>query len=141
MNPNRYIKNETSKWTSLVRKLRREGVIDEEFEIKINNLSLEELIGIKLELSGRTLKSPMYGFQIWSNLTEIVRDAVLKYAIGITQTTAECAKFLGITQVKLLYLTKKFQIWNYFDERQYSRFDSRKRIKTVDLTSKETSDK
>jgi len=135
MNPNRYISNETKRWFSLAKKLRKEGRINEQFEILLADLSLEEIIGLKLEISGRTLNSPLFGIPIWSQLPEIVADAVLKYSIGVTQTTSECARFLGMSQTNLYQLVKKYQIWNYFNPENFKKKKESDRITTNDLTS------
>jgi len=134
MNPNRYIANETKRWFSLAKKLRKEGRINEEFEVLLGDLSLEEVIGLKLELSSKTLNSPLFGLPIWNNLQEIVSDAVLKYSIGVTQTTSECARFLGMSQTNLYKLVKKYQIWNYFNPENFKKKKESDRIQTVDLT-------
>lgn len=116
-NPNRWLLNETVRWTSLLKKFREEKKIDEHFEIMINNLTLEDLIALKLELSTKTLGSPVFGQPIWDTLHVIVEDAVLKFAISTTQTTSEAAAFLGISQKTLFRKTKQYGMWNYFDQR------------------------
>jgi len=134
MNPNRYISNETRRWTSLLRRLRKENRITEELEILLNDLSLEEVIAAKLELSSKTLKSPIYGLPIWRYLPDIVSEAVLMFAISTTQTTAECARYLGMSQANLYQLAKKYQIWNYFDPENFKKKKESARITTDDLT-------
>ena len=110
----------------MLKKLRKEGKTTEEFEILLNNLTLEEIIAIKLELSCKTAGSPLYGIPIWKNLHEIVQDAVLKFAISTTVNTAEAAAFLGMSQSNLWLLVKKYQIWNYFDPIYYRRVKNKK---------------
>lgn len=117
VNPNRYLQISTRRWSSLLKKLRKEGKINEEFEILLNNLSLEEVIAIKLELSSRTNGSPLYGLPLWSSLNNIVQDAVLKFAISTTLTSSEAARFLGLDQKNLYPLIKKFHILDYFGKR------------------------
>lgn len=114
MNPNRWIINETKRWTSLAKKLREENKCNEYFEIMLNNLTLEEVIALKLELSSKTLKSPLYGLPIWKNMKEIAEDAVLTFALSTTQTYKEAASFLGMTPFKLRQLVKKYKLWTYF---------------------------
>ena len=111
--------NETKQWTSTLKKLRAEKKVNEEFEILLSNLSLEELIAIKLELTCKTLNSPLFGYPIWHMLDEIVRDAVLKFAVSTTRTTSEAAAFLGMNQDNLWKLIKKYGIWNYFEPIYY----------------------
>ena len=134
MNPNRYIANETKRWSSLLKKLRKEGRSNEEFEIMLGDLSLEEVIAAKLEVSARTLNSPLFGLPIYKHLPEIVIDAVLMFAISTTQTTSECARFLGMSQANLYQLVKKYQIWNYFNPENFKKKKESDRIKTEDLS-------
>lgn len=134
MNPNRWIINETKRWTSLLKKLRKEGRSSEQFEIMLGDLTLEEIIAAKLELSSKTLNSPLFGLPIWKHLPEIVADAVLKFAVSTTQTTSECARYLGMSQANLYQLIKKYQIWNYFDPNNFKKKKESDRITTVDLT-------
>lgn len=135
MNPNRYIANETKRWTSLLKKLRKEGRSSEEFEVMLADLSLEEVIAVKLELSAKTLSSPLFGLPIYKHLPEIVTDAVLMFAISTTQTTSECARFLGMSQSNLYQLVKRYQIWNYFDPKNFKKKKESDRIKTQDLST------
>ena len=51
---------------SLKNKLRRENKIDDHFEVMVNGLTLEELIGLKLEIASSHLNSKLYGFPILS---------------------------------------------------------------------------
>ena len=118
MNPDRYLINNTRRWTSTLKKLRKEGKITEQFEVQLANLSLEEVIAIKLELSSKTLGSPLFGLPLWQSLTNIVQDAVLKFAVSTTQTSSEAARFLGINQKNLSPLIKKFKIYDYFGVRE-----------------------
>jgi hypothetical protein len=117
VNPNRYLQNTTRRWSSLLKKLRNEGKINEEFEILLSNLTLEEIIAIKLELSSKTLGSPLYGVPLWTSLNNIVQDAVLKFAVSTTYTSSEAARFLGIDQKNLYPLVKKFKILDYFGKK------------------------
>lgn len=114
-NPNRWLRNETRRWTSLLKKYRDEKKTDEYFEVMLSNIPLEDIIALKLELSCKTLGSPVYGIPIWDNLKYIIQDAVLKFAISTTKTTSEAASFLGLSQRTLFRKTKRFGLWNYYD--------------------------
>ena len=62
-----------NRYYSLSNKLRKEGKSSEEFEILFNNLSLEEVIGLKLELASKFgLKGKMYGLPIWYSLLSLI---------------------------------------------------------------------
>jgi hypothetical protein len=102
---------------SLSNKLRKEGKSSEEFEILFNNLSLEEVIGLKLELASKFgLRGKMYGLPIWYSLRTIVKDAVLKYAVSATRSKREAARFLGLQENNFKLLLRKHKIDNYFEE-------------------------
>lgn len=109
--------------------MRKEGKINEEFEIQLNNLSLEDIIAIKLELSSRTNDSPLYGLPLWSSLTNVVQDAVLKFAISTTKTSSEAARLLGLDQKNLYPLVKKFGILDFFGKKYRDNW-IKKNIKT-----------
>ena len=102
---------------SISNKLRKDGKSSEEFEIILNRLSLEEVVGLKLELSSKYgLNGKMYGTPIWSSLKNIIKDAVLKYAVSATRSKREAARFLGIQESSLHILIKKYNVDNYSRE-------------------------
>ena len=57
---------------SFRKKLKNQNKIDDDFEIVLNNLTLEEVISLKLELSSEYINSKLYNFPIWNNITYIV---------------------------------------------------------------------
>jgi hypothetical protein len=102
---------------SISNKLKKEGKSSEEFEILFNCLSLEEVIGLKLELASKFgLGGKMYGLPIWHSMQTIVKDAILKYALSATKSKREAARFLGLNEQNFNVLSKKYQIDNYFIE-------------------------
>jgi hypothetical protein len=109
--------NGKNRYYSISNKLRKEGKSSEEFEILFNNLSLEEVIALKLEASSRFgLKGKLYGLPIWYSLKSIVQDAVLKYALSATRSKREAARFLGIQENNFNVLLRKYNIESYFEE-------------------------
>ena len=82
----------------------------------INNLSLEELIGLKLELAAGAAGGKLYGIPIWHSLTDITKDAAFKYALSACATKKEAALFLGIDMKTFHKLQKKFETEDYFAE-------------------------
>ena len=101
---------------SLSKKLRQEKKSNDEFEIMLASLSLEEVIGLKLELSTKPVNNRLYGLPIWFNLTDIVRDAIFKYAYSATRTQVEAMRFLGLRPDKFLKLKKKYNPSSYFED-------------------------
>ncbi len=82
----------------------------------LNNLSLEEVIGLKLELANRAAGGYLYGLPIWHAISDIVRDAVLKFASTATKTKGEAARYLGLSIQQLNQANKRYKIKHYFIE-------------------------
>jgi len=110
-------KRETkNKYYSIINKLKKENKINREFELMISNLTLEELIALKLELSTKIVSGKLYGFPIWHALPKIVQEATLKYAVSATKNTTEAMNFLGLTKSRFFILKRKYEIDSYFEE-------------------------
>ena len=103
---------------SLSKKLRQEKKINEPFLVMLNNLSLEEVIALKMEESGRIVNNRLYGLPLLNNLTEIVKDAILKYTYSATRTQWEAMRFLGLTEQTFANLKKKYNPVSYFEEEE-----------------------
>ena len=106
--------NGKNKNYSIINKLRKERKSNDEFEMMLTNLSLEEIIALKLELSSRSFSKRMYGVPLWSSLINIVQDAVFKYALSATRTQAEAMRMLGLKESNMHDLKKKFNPEDYF---------------------------
>ena len=105
------------KYYSISKKLKRDKKISEDFEVMLNNLSLEEIIALKLELASKVVKNKLYGINIYKTLPRISKDAALKYAISACRTKHSAAAFLGITYRRLKQIQRKYNIYGYFDEK------------------------
>ena len=105
-----------NRYYSLSKKLRREERSNDEFEIMLSQLTLEEAIGLKLELASKTLDGKLFGLPIWASLHSIVQDAVLKYTFSASRTQGEAMRFLGLKKVEMHKLVKKYNIDNYFQK-------------------------
>tara|TARA_R110000824_G_scaffold3106_2_gene14249 strand:- start:13271 stop:13621 length:351 start_codon:yes stop_codon:yes gene_type:complete len=101
---------------SLVNKLKKEERITEEFEVMMNNITLEELIGLKLELASKPFGGKSYGLPIWNSMKEIVQDAVLKYALSACKSKKEAARFLGLRHQNFNLLIKKYGTETFFEK-------------------------
>ena len=103
---------------SLSKKLREQGKSNEELEVYLSNLSLEEVVSLKLEIATRDLlKGKFYGFPVWQSLKYIISDAVLKYALSATQSKREAARFLGIQERTLIDLVKRYRTEQYYEKK------------------------
>ena len=86
---------------SISRKLKSKGRISEEFEVMLNNLSLEEIISLKLELASKVMRGNLFGFPIIKAMPSITRDALITFALSATKNLSEAASLLGITVQEL----------------------------------------
>jgi hypothetical protein len=115
---NRYLKNSTRRWFSYVNLLREQGKLNEQVETAIHNLTLEDLIVIKMELSTRTQKSPLFGIPLLDTIQTIVTEAMLKYAISVTLTPSEAAASLGISLDAFKKNIWDFKIYDFIPKRE-----------------------
>jgi len=95
---------------SLKNKLRKEKKIDSNFELILNNLTLEELIGLKLELSSEYINNKLYNFPIWNSIYYICREAALKYTLSACRTIKDAASLMGISESDFRKEIKRFNI-------------------------------
>ena len=101
---------------SISRKLKKEKRSDDIFEVKLGNLSLEEVIALKLELASNSAGKALYGLPLWHSLPDIVQDAMLKYALSATRTKGEAMRLLGLVPKDFKRLEKKFNTEEYLTE-------------------------
>jgi len=104
----------TTKYYSVSKVLRKENRSNDNLEIMLSNLSLEEIIALKLEISSRSVGNRLYGLPIWNNMTHIIKESVLKYAVSATRTKGEAMRFLGLKPVDFGKLMKKYDIESFF---------------------------
>ena len=109
-------RKKSTKNHSIITQLRKKGKSTEEFEVMLNNLTLEEVIGLKLELANRAAGGYLYGMPIWQAIPDLVRDAVLKFAATAAKTKGEAARFLGISQQEMEKFNRRYKIRYFFDK-------------------------
>jgi len=101
---------------SIANKLKSQNKINEKFEIMLSMLTLEEIIGLRLELAAKSVNYKLYGLNLWQTLPNIVKDAVLKYVYSAARTKGEMAAFLGIDRSSLKKLLKRHNTSSYFNK-------------------------
>ena len=101
---------------SLSKKLSQEKRINNDFIIMLNHLSLEEVIGLKLEVASKPVNNRLYGLPVWKNLTNLVKDAIFKYAYSATRTQMEAKRFLGLRANTFHELKKRYDPISYFED-------------------------
>jgi len=114
----RRYKKRDQEYYSFSNKLRSENKISDEFEVMLGSISLEELIGLKLELAAKALNNKLYGFGLLRKIQKISKDAVIKYAYSASRTQGEAASFMGVTKQEFTRLMNYYKIKNYFQKDQ-----------------------
>ena len=99
---------------SISNKLRSEGKSSEKFELMLSSLTMEEIIGLRLELAAKAVNYKLYGANLWHAIPDMVKDGVLKYVFSAARTKGEMASFLGIDKAALKKLLNKYEITSYF---------------------------
>jgi len=107
-------KKKDQDYYSIANKLKSENRINERFEIMLSSLTMEEIIGLRLELAAKSVNHKLYGINLWHSIQDIVRDGVLKYVFSASRTKGEAAAFLGIDKSMFKKLLKKYDVTNYF---------------------------
>jgi len=100
---------------SLSKKLKRDGKTSEQFEIMLNSLTMEELMGLKLELAIKATGGPLFGIPIYKSLKDVAKSALLMYAASATRSDREAAALLGIDRMEYSVSIKKYNIITYFE--------------------------
>ena len=100
---------------SVINKLTHDNKINNRLLVLINNLTLEDLIAIKLELAIKQVNNRLYGFDIWRRSGYIIREALLKFAISATQSKMDAARFLGVNYLEFKKLIKKYELEDHFN--------------------------
>ena len=97
--------------TNNIHSLTQKGILSNELLVLISNMTLEDLIAIKIELSSYHLKNRLFGLDIWKKMDYITKEALMRVAISCTKSNSEAARFLGITLVDYRNNLKKFNMY------------------------------
>lgn len=102
------IKHNLKSSESIIKKLKSENKINDQFLTYVSSLTLEELIAIKFELAAQAAGGMLYGLPIWNSMPELVKEALLKSALAVTKSKSDAASFLGVTKSTLSKIIKKY---------------------------------
>ena len=105
-------KNLTTTNKSIILKL----CLQDDILVKINKLSLEDLIAVKLELSANNINNRLYGFDLWRQSNKIIKEALLKFAISTTNSKKDAARFLGLTYLEFKRVIAKYNVNQFLTE-------------------------
>ena len=96
-------------------KLRNQGKSNEAFEVLLSALTLEEIIGLKLECASRVTDGRLYGFNLWSSIVDITKEALYNAVISAAKTNKEATRILGISDDTFKTLKRKYKIREEYD--------------------------
>ena len=109
-------KNLTTKNKSVILALKAKNLLNDSLLVGINNLTLEDLIAIKLELSANHINNRPYGFDIWRKSGYIIKEALLKFALSTTNSKKDAARFLGLTYSEFKKAIKQYKVTKFFND-------------------------
>jgi len=95
---------------SLRQKLKRERKTSDDFEGMLHNLTIEEILGLKLELAASHINNKLYNFPVYRSIRYIVKEACLHFALSSTRTFRDAASFLGMREGDLRKEVNRYQI-------------------------------
>ncbi len=100
-------------YTSLSKDLKKSGKIDSFFEIQLAQLTIEDILALKLELAAKSFNGKLYGYPVIQNITNIVREASIKFALSVTPSKGEASNLLGCTLEDLNNYIKKYHLQEF----------------------------
>ena len=103
---------------SVFKRLKKENKINENLEILISEISLEDLIVLKLEISSKNLNNKLFGFPFWKNIKFIVKDSMFKFAVNRTNSIREAASVLGVRPSVIKTFIYKYGLTDDFSKKQ-----------------------
>ena len=99
---------ESKEKRSFILRLREEGRVNENFINTISDLTLEELIVIKLETSSKMMRGKLYNFPLWYTMPNVCKDALVLFARTCCSTKSDMASVLGIPYDYFLEIYQKY---------------------------------
>ena len=95
---------------NLKNKLLQDKKVDKNFLHKLNFLTIEELIYLKLDSATTGLNGKLFNFPILKFSADIMKEACIKYALSASTSKKHASMILGITKVELNRLIRLYNI-------------------------------
>jgi|TARA_R110002020_G_scaffold236447_3_gene448780 hypothetical protein len=102
------LSRETQQKKSFILSLKKEGRVNEGFLNIVSDLTLEELIAVKLEQSSKMMRGKLYNFPLWYTMPNVCRDACMLFVRTCCSTKADMASVLGVPYDYFIDLYKKY---------------------------------
>jgi hypothetical protein len=102
------LSRETQEKKSFILSLKQEGRVNEGFLNVVSDLTIEELIAVKLEQSSKMMRGKLYNFPLWYTMPNICRDACMIFARTCCSTKSDMASVLGVPYEYFVDLYKKY---------------------------------
>jgi hypothetical protein len=106
---------------NLKNKLLKESKINKEFLEKLNFITLEDLITLKLLVSTESLKGKIFNFPFLKYSTDICKEAVVRFALSAAKNRKEASLILGMKKSDFINYLREYDLMEDF------KYDSRSR--------------
>ena len=97
--------------------LLKEKKIDKQFLEKLNFITLEELITLKLLICAEGLRGKLYNFPFLKYTTDICKEAVVRFALSASNNRKEASLILGMKKADFINYLREYDL---IDEFNYS---------------------
>ena len=98
-----------NKYDSVLKNINNKFV-NKNFEFILSNITLEDLITAKLELSARSLNGKLFGYPIYKNVQHITRESLVRFALRFCNSQEKAANLLGLNVRELKSYIKKHEL-------------------------------
>jgi hypothetical protein len=99
---------------NLKNKLLRESKIDKSFLEKINFITLEDLITLKLLVATEGVKGKLYNFPFMKYANDICKEAVVRFALSQSRNTREASLILGMKKADFISYIRDYNLLEEF---------------------------
>lgn len=99
----------TSKYNSVLKDINKK-YHNKNFEFVLSNLTLEELITAKLELSARSLNGKLFGYPVYKNIQHITKESLVRFALHFCNSQEKAANMLGLNLQEFKSYIKKHKL-------------------------------
>jgi hypothetical protein len=106
------------KRNSISKSLREQNKSNDYFEILLGNLTLEELIALKLELGWKAIGFKLEGFPLWVSAPYIIRSALLRAVVSVADNKVEAKRILGLKGRKFFSLLTKYGLTDVYERKK-----------------------